>query len=98
MMKSKQIEYLIQSLPIPEPEEVQVRPACLGNPHMARRDADAFPSSLPPLYFGWSCDPKAARLATLEDEMQRANQDYAAAVARASTYHTIPNTHHDFLS
>jgi mediator of RNA polymerase II transcription subunit 21 len=25
MMKAKQIEYLIQSLPIPEPEEVQVR-------------------------------------------------------------------------
>jgi mediator of RNA polymerase II transcription subunit 21 len=26
MMKAKQIEYLIQSLPTPEPEEVQVRP------------------------------------------------------------------------
>jgi hypothetical protein len=25
MAKAKQIEYLIQSLPIPEPEEVQVR-------------------------------------------------------------------------
>jgi mediator of RNA polymerase II transcription subunit 21 len=34
MMKAKQIEYLIQSLPIPEPEEVQVRPpACIGSPH-----------------------------------------------------------------
>jgi len=32
MVKAKQIEYLIQSLPIPEPEEVQVRhaPACMG--------------------------------------------------------------------
>ncbi|KAI0276437.1 hypothetical protein BGY98DRAFT_919398 [Russula aff. rugulosa BPL654] len=52
MMKAKQIEYLIQSLPIPEPEEVQ-----------------------------------AARLATLEEEMQRANQDYAAGVARPVPLH-----------
>ncbi|KAF8261741.1 hypothetical protein EI94DRAFT_1605135 [Lactarius quietus] len=50
MAKAKQIEYLIQNLPTPEPEEVQ-----------------------------------AARLATLEEEMQRANQEYSAAVARAST-------------
>ena len=34
MMKSKQIEYLIQSLPIPEPEEVQVRSRVYGkSPH-----------------------------------------------------------------
>ncbi|KAI0247849.1 hypothetical protein BJV78DRAFT_1276774 [Lactifluus subvellereus] len=48
MVKAKQIEYLIQHLPIPEPEDVQ-----------------------------------AARLATLEEDMQRANQEYAAAVARS---------------
>jgi len=52
MVKAKQIEYLIQSLPTPEPEEVQ-----------------------------------AARLATLEEEMQRANQEYAAAVDRAKALH-----------
>ena len=33
MVKAKQIEYLIQSLPIPEPEEVQVR--VRSEPHMA---------------------------------------------------------------
>jgi hypothetical protein len=33
MVKAKQIEYLIQSLPIPEPEEVQVR--ARAGPHMA---------------------------------------------------------------
>jgi mediator of RNA polymerase II transcription subunit 21 len=34
MMKAQQIEYLIQSLPIPEPEEVQVRPRACGDlPH-----------------------------------------------------------------
>lgn len=52
MAKAKQIEYLIQNLPTPEPEEVQ-----------------------------------AARLATLEEEMQRANQEYSAAVARAKALH-----------
>ena len=40
---------------------------------------------MPPHFF-WCVRPKAARLATLEEEMQRANQDYAAAVARASAY------------
>lgn len=54
-------------------------------------DVDAFPSPSLPLFLVGSHDfKKAARLATLEDEMQRANQDYAAAVARASTYRTIP--------
>lgn len=52
MAKAKQIEYLIQNLPTPEPEEVQ-----------------------------------AARLATLEEEMQRTNQEYSAAVARAKALH-----------
>ncbi|KAI9453659.1 hypothetical protein BJY52DRAFT_1287997 [Lactarius psammicola] len=52
MAKAKQIEYLIQNLPTPEPEEVQ-----------------------------------AARLATLEEEMQRANQEYSAAVARTKALH-----------
>ena len=45
MMKAQQIEYLIQSLPIPEPEEVQVRsgsPTWLGR---VSEDVDAFPSS-----------------------------------------------------
>ena len=51
IMKAQQIEYLIQSLPIPEPEEVQVRPfACMGiSPHIAREgcsEVDVFP--LPP--------------------------------------------------
>lgn len=32
---------------------------------------------------------QAARLATLEEDMQRANQEYAAAVARASASHII---------
>jgi hypothetical protein len=36
------------------------------------------------LPFFCACDTQAARLATLEEEMQRANQEYAAAVARAS--------------
>ncbi|KAI0286420.1 hypothetical protein BC826DRAFT_1093510 [Russula brevipes] len=49
MLKAKQIEHIIQSLPTPEPEEVQ-----------------------------------AARLAILEEDMERANQEYAAAVARAN--------------
>ncbi|KAI9452430.1 hypothetical protein BJY52DRAFT_1293167 [Lactarius psammicola] len=49
MAKAKQIEYLIQNLPTPEPEEVQ------------------------------SVMDRLARLATLEEEMQRANQEYSAA-------------------
>jgi hypothetical protein len=92
-MKAQQIEYLIQSLPIPEPEEVQVRthplPACMGISHTWRM----LMPSLPPLFSLGSYDPqKAARLATLEEDMQRANQDYAAAVARASTHITHTTT------
>ncbi|KAJ3485805.1 hypothetical protein NLI96_g4681 [Meripilus lineatus] len=48
MVKAKQIEYLIQSLPVPEPEEVQ-----------------------------------ANRLKSLEDEMNKANDDYVRAINRA---------------
>ena len=55
MMKAKQIEYLIQSLPIPEPEEVQVRchapppPRVYGDlPHGWE---GTLMSSLPPLFF-----------------------------------------------
>ena len=80
MVKAKQIEYLIQSLPIPEPEEVQVR--VRTEPHTWQESG----IDTSPFYFFGACDPKAARLATLEEEMQRANQDYAAAVARASAY------------
>ena len=34
MVKAKQIEYLIQSLPTPEPEEVQVRAFPLLKEHL----------------------------------------------------------------
>ncbi|KAI0056760.1 hypothetical protein BV25DRAFT_1831856 [Artomyces pyxidatus] len=53
MVKAKQVEYLIQSLPSPEPEEQQ-----------------------------------AARLELLEEEMQRANEEYTVAVARAKALHS----------
>ncbi|KAI0041500.1 hypothetical protein FA95DRAFT_1565324 [Auriscalpium vulgare] len=53
MVKAKQVEYLVQSLPAPEPEEQQ-----------------------------------ATRLEALEQDMQRANQEYAVAVARAKALHT----------
>jgi hypothetical protein len=92
MAKAKQIEYLIQSLPIPEPEEVQVR--LRKDPTWQEYEIDWCP--LPPplhppsfFFFFRYVWPKAARLATLEEEMQQANQDYAAAVARASAYPSI---------
>jgi len=52
MVKAKQVEYLINSLPEPEPEEEQAR-----------------------------------RLAGLEEEMTKANEDYLRAVERAKNLH-----------
>ncbi|KAH8101464.1 hypothetical protein BXZ70DRAFT_94405 [Cristinia sonorae] len=52
MVKAKQVEYLINSLPEPEPEEEQ-----------------------------------AKRLANLEEDMSKANEDYLRAVERAKTLH-----------
>lgn len=69
MVKAKQIEYLISSLPQPEPEEAQVSLALLnleGNHSFYNRHS------------------QAARLEVLENEMTRANEEYARAVNRAS--------------
>ena len=70
VVKAKQIDYLIQSLPEPEAEEVQVRPRLTVY--------FVLPNILAP--------SQANRLQDLENQMAEANADYARAVARASTY------------
>ncbi|KAH9971206.1 hypothetical protein BGW80DRAFT_1322660 [Lactifluus volemus] len=99
MVKAKQIEYLIQSLPTPEPEDVQVtRSSEPYIPILWNTDSSA-PTPSSPLPFFCACDIQAARLATLEEEMQRANQEYAAAVARAKAlYAQISETLRGILS
>lgn len=74
MVKAKQVEYLINSLPQPEPEEEQVRRVPLHEIH---------PNSILPI-------PQARRLAGLEEEMVKANENYLRAVERASASHPIP--------
>ncbi|KAI9510703.1 hypothetical protein F5148DRAFT_994933 [Russula earlei] len=87
MMKAKQIEYLIQSLPTPEPEEFQVWSLSLCRLRYRVR------------HFLSVRVTEAARLALLEEEMQRANQEYAAALARAKALHAqICETLHGILS
>ena len=68
IVKAKQIEYLINSLPEPEPEEDQVSRFTLCN----IITADNFRYS------------QAKRLQELEDEMQVTNAEYIRAVHRAS--------------
>jgi mediator of RNA polymerase II transcription subunit 21 len=74
VLKAKQIELLIESLPPPEPEEAQVRDMCCG----------------------WcrygSHYPQAMRFGLLEQEMQKTNEEYEAAVERASTSNFHPTT------
>ena len=67
--KAKQIEFLIESLPVPETEEEQVW--------------------LLFYYVAWECSwvlTQATRLQQLEDEMTIANEEYIAALDRASAY------------
>ena len=74
MVKAKQVEYLIQSLPEPEAEENQAR-MVLSNPYLS-------------FIFNYTivglC--QAARLQVLEDEMTIANEEYIQAVTRASRH------------
>ncbi|EMD41478.1 hypothetical protein CERSUDRAFT_128281 [Gelatoporia subvermispora B] len=67
IVKAKQVEYLIQSLPEPEPEEEQVSPP-------ARSWARPL-TSRPPC--------QAQRLQALEQEISQANEEYIRAVDRA---------------
>ena len=69
MVKAKQIEYLISSLPQPEPEEAQVGGVL---------------STFSYRVFSVGFCSQAARLEKLEGEMTRANEEYARAVNRAS--------------
>ena len=67
-MKAKQVEYLINSLPEPEPEEEQV----------------SFAIMFALLHVAYEEDVKAKRLQELDDDMARANEEYIEAVNRAS--------------
>ena len=66
--KAKQIEYLINSLPEPEPEEIQVN-SC---------------SALLKILLSTIYNVQALRLKALEDEMTIANEEYMRAVNRVS--------------
>ncbi|KAF8060747.1 hypothetical protein FPV67DRAFT_1705415 [Lyophyllum atratum] len=71
IVKAKQVEYLINSLPEPEPEEEQARsPRFIS----IRRELTA-------------SRVQAKRLAALEEEMQLANAEYIRAVDRAKHLH-----------
>ena len=73
IVKAKQIEYLINSLPEPEPEEEQVRWEIVRS------------ESIRTNVLGFFFFTQARRLQELEDEMQIANAQYIRAVNRAST-------------
>lgn len=69
IVKAKQVEYLIQSLPEPDPEEEQV---CGSRPfHLS-------------LLRGLCGGTQVERLEALEQEMADANAEYVQAVNRAS--------------
>jgi len=74
IVKAKQIEYLINSLPEPEPEEEQVRWDIVRS------------ESIRTNVLGFFFFTQARRLKELEDEMQIANAQYIRAVNRASTW------------
>jgi mediator of RNA polymerase II transcription subunit 21 len=74
IVKAKQIEYLINSLPEPEPEEEQVS---------SLLSCALFQNS------NHSHSSQAKRLQALEHEMEAANAEYIQAVNRASQFASL---------
>lgn len=70
IVKAKQVEYLIKSLPEPEPEEEQVCVSSYLACHVPK----------------YSRSTQAKRLQTLDEEMTLANAEYVQAVARSSAF------------
>lgn len=81
IVKAKQIEVLIQSLPVPEPEETQASLGFLSPPSVSPDSSRFVPFRTTPLVFVFV---QAHRLEALETAMTEANEEYVQAVDRAS--------------